>query len=102
MRTSHACEQVTAPRIWRSYVTSHSIWFAKLPTNDPSSDAVSAPHTTRNTCSKSWAHSDVNLDSVPCEFTGWMLGHAFQCERLEDSNRLVSTAIWYASEPDRV
>ena len=37
-----------------------------------------------------------------CKFTGWMLGHAYQCEPFEGSNRLVSTSIWHASEPDRV
>src|ERR1700731_3463306 len=37
-----------------------------------------------------------------CEFTGWVLGHAYLCEPFEDHNRLVSTSIWYASEPSRV
>src|ERR1700738_4042160 len=37
-----------------------------------------------------------------CEFTGWTLGHAYQCERCEDSHRLVSTSIWHASQPNRI
>src|SRR6266849_2128531 len=32
-----------------------------------------------------------------CEFTGWMLGHAYQWELFKDSSRLVSTSIWHAS-----
>jgi hypothetical protein len=44
---------------------SPSIWWAKSPTNDPSSAAESAPLAILNTCSKYWGRCDVNLDSLP-------------------------------------
>src|SRR5437016_9801251 len=34
-----------------------------------------------------------------CQFTGWMLGHAYLSEIDGDSTRLASTSIWYASDP---
>src|ERR1700731_3548593 len=37
-----------------------------------------------------------------CEFTGWILGQAYQRELVGDANRLVSTNIWHGSEPGRV
>jgi hypothetical protein len=64
-RINHACVPATAPRIWPSYATSLSIWFAKSQTNDPSSDAASAPPGTQNICLKYWGRCDVNLDSLP-------------------------------------
>ena len=64
-RINHACVPATAPRIWPSYATSLSIWFAKSQTNDPSSDAASAPPGTQNICLKYWGRRNVNLDSLP-------------------------------------
>src|ERR1700738_4960093 len=66
MRTSPAFAPAMAPRTWRWYATSRSIWCAKPQTNDQSSGAASAPRTIPNIYSKSWARSGVNLDSVPC------------------------------------
>jgi len=42
-----------------SYATSLSIWFAKSQTNDPSSDAASAPPGTQNICLKYWGRRNV-------------------------------------------
>jgi hypothetical protein len=63
-RINHACVSATAPRIWPSYATSLSIWFAKSQTNDPSSDAASAPPGTQNICLKYWGRR--NLTSTRC------------------------------------
>ncbi len=85
-RINHACMPVTAPRIWPSYATSLSIWFAKSQTNDPSSDAASAPPGTQNTCWRYWGRCDVNLGSLP-----WYCATAsrdgFRAIRLFSSNR---------------
>src|ERR1700693_6159715 len=54
-----------APRIWPGSATSPSIWCAKSPTSDPSSDAASAPLGTQNTCWKYCGRCDVNLASLP-------------------------------------
>jgi hypothetical protein len=45
---------------------SPSIWCAKSPTNDPSSDAASAPLGILNISCRYWGRCDVNLDSLPC------------------------------------
>ena len=71
-RINHACVPATAPRIWPSYATSLSIWFAKSQTNDPSSDAASAPPGTQNICLKYWGRR--NLTSTRCPGSGLRAG----------------------------
>src|SRR5216684_110390 len=66
MRISHAYASATAPRTWLSFAISPSIWCAKSPTNDPSSDAASAPPGIPNICWIYWGRGRVNLDSLPC------------------------------------
>src|SRR6202795_572051 len=61
------------PKTWPWYATSPSIWSAKSPTSDQSSAAASAPPGTLNTCwtfSARCSQSRVNLDSLPCVWTG--------------------------------
>ncbi len=36
-----------------------------------------------------------------CQYTGWMLGHAYLCEQEAHSKRLYSTSIWYSPELER-
>src|SRR5438876_11944875 len=33
-----------------------------------------------------------------CQYTGWMIGHAYLCEQEENSKRLYSSSIWYSAE----
>src|SRR6266705_3405484 len=37
-----------------------------------------------------------------CQFTGWMVGHAYLCEVRGETRRLMSTSIWYASDQLRI
>ena len=66
MRTSPAFAPATVPRTWPSSAISPSTWYDKAATSDQSRDGENEPLGIRNTCSKSSAPFDVNLDSLPC------------------------------------
>jgi hypothetical protein len=40
--------------------------------------------------------------STVCQYTGWSVGHALSTDTLSNIQRLVSTGIWHASNPERV
>jgi hypothetical protein len=58
-RISHACAPATAPKTWPWSATSPSIWCAKSPTNDPSSDAASAPLGILNISCRYWGRCHI-------------------------------------------